>query len=121
MRTKVCTKCGMELSLDEFYVDKHSSDGWQSECKRHVIERSEAWRRRNTEKHRAYSLAYAKEHWEEHKARMRRWGKENKEKRFAHVRRFREMNPDAQRAWWSLSFSAQFTNLIYFRLRFTIY
>ena len=33
METKVCTKCGEEKSLDDFYRNKNTKDGRMSECK----------------------------------------------------------------------------------------
>lgn len=33
METKVCKKCGRELTVSEFYKNPHSSDGLHSYCK----------------------------------------------------------------------------------------
>lgn len=33
MKTKVCTTCGIELPITEFYPKKGSSDGYQCQCK----------------------------------------------------------------------------------------
>lgn len=47
METKVCSKCGRELPITEFYALKTSKDGLQSKCKRcHCEATTEAARRR---------------------------------------------------------------------------
>lgn len=49
MSTKVCTKCGKEKSLDEFYADKRNTDGKTSWCKTCSKEKSTSWRSDNRE------------------------------------------------------------------------
>ena len=33
VETKVCTKCGAEKPVSEFYRDKHNRDGFRNRCK----------------------------------------------------------------------------------------
>ena len=48
---KVCTKCGVWKSLDEFCKDKSKKDGRRSDCK----ECQKGYRAKNKEKRRLYS------------------------------------------------------------------
>lgn len=51
METKVCSKCGRELPISEFYALKTSKDGLQSCCKKcHCASTTEAARKRRERK-----------------------------------------------------------------------
>lgn len=49
--SKVCTKCGVEKGLDEFYRDKRSRDGRYSSCKTCETEKHKIARRRRKRLH----------------------------------------------------------------------
>lgn len=50
IETKVCTKCGKEQPIGQFYIDKRSKDGHVSVCRTCVIEAATASRARRCRK-----------------------------------------------------------------------
>lgn len=91
METKVCTKCGRELPLSDFYNNKSKKDGKTSECKYCYKEYSDAnkekikeyqkeYRENNKEKIKDYKKEYNKEYYENNKERRKEYCENNKEK-----------------------------------------
>lgn len=72
--TKICTKCGIEKSLEDFHKDKNTKDGRRSWCK----DCSNQYRRehRNIEKEKEY----AKNHKKESRDRQRKYRERHPEK-----------------------------------------
>lgn len=71
METKVCTKCGRELSLSDFYNDRSKKDGKDSSCKEcrkehleknkeKIKEREKEYYEKNKEKIKDYKKGYQK-------------------------------------------------------------
>lgn len=50
MDSKKCCKCKRELTLDNFYGNVCTQDGYQAECKNCQRARTEAYRNRNRER-----------------------------------------------------------------------
>ena len=50
IKTKVCSKCGRELPLSEFYKKLDSKDGLQSRCKECAIKSSSEYAKKSREK-----------------------------------------------------------------------
>ena len=92
---KTCSKCQLELHLEQFCKDKTKKDGHRSQCKACVSELNKKYREENKEKisehknkyyeeKREKIKEYKKKHYEENKEkineRTRKYYKENKEK-----------------------------------------
>lgn len=100
METKVCKKCGRELSISEFYVHKEMNDGHLSFCKECVRARVHKHREDNIEKIREYdrnrpnkkerskkfqnSIKSNKEKYKRYSIQKNEWAKKNRYKRNAH-------------------------------------
>lgn len=100
METKICKKCGRELSLNDFYVHKEMSDGHLNFCKDCVRSRVAKHREDNIERIREYdrNRPNAKERnreekerikqnpkrYERYKEQKREWRIKNKYKKQAH-------------------------------------
>lgn len=100
---KTCSKCGKELSLDNFYKKKKSKDGLYTECKGCSNERSKAWRKANPEYMNAYKVAWRKANQDRVKAYRVAWRKANPEHVRVHQAAWRKTRLDeeltAVRAW----------------------
>ena len=83
MKTKTCTKCGIEKSLDGFYKMTSSSDGHFSECKVCNGLRRKAWYEQN-------KVAYLE--------KSKGYYRANKEKMNAQINASKKKNPEKQRA-----------------------
>lgn len=59
---KICSKCGKELPLTDFYKDNRATDGRQSDCKSCHCKVSTAWHKKNPEKTKGYARAFNKRH-----------------------------------------------------------
>lgn len=56
IKTKVCSKCGRELPLSEFYKRKVSNDGLQSYCKECAIKMSSEYAKKLRERRTARKI-----------------------------------------------------------------
>ena len=107
---KTCSKCGKELSLDNFYKTKGFKDGLCSMCKRCHNEHSKAYRKANPEKGKARKAAYSKSNPEKIKAYNAAWYEANKEKTKARSAAWHKANPEmvkAAKEKWSKANSEQ--------------
>lgn len=58
MNTKICSKCGIEKSVDDFYVNKNMKDGLQYCCKE--CSKKMALEYKNTDKYKKWLEKYCK-------------------------------------------------------------
>lgn len=58
---KVCSKCGKEKLLGEFYLRRESKDNLQGQCKKCKNEQAREWVRSNSEKNREQARKWRKE------------------------------------------------------------
>ena len=58
MKTKVCTKCKTEKSIEDFFKDKQKSTGYRPDCKVCSIKISTACAKRNREQVNFNNLKY---------------------------------------------------------------
>lgn len=58
METKICTKCGTELPLEDFYKDSRHKDGKQSACKPCVRRTNRKWKSKNKDRVDEYNRQY---------------------------------------------------------------
>lgn len=77
--TKICSKCKIEKSLDQFSPDKKRFLGVASYCKDCNSKLSVDWKHRNREKHNAQGRKWHKDNSEHSRANGKRWREENKE------------------------------------------
>ena len=63
METKVCKKCGKELPVENFSLNRRSPDGRHSECKEcKRLYMKEYWLRKKSKKKEAERLEFEKKH-----------------------------------------------------------
>ena len=70
---KVCSKCGVEKELGEFYKHKKGKFGLQSKCKICSANEMKEWRAKNKEK----VKEYLKEYYEQNKEKLTEQRREN--------------------------------------------
>jgi hypothetical protein len=59
---KICIKCNTSKDINEFYLSKSSSDGYQNVCKKCMNLNSKKYRKDNAEKLKVYHKKYNAEH-----------------------------------------------------------
>lgn len=79
MQTKICTKCGRELSLDNFYKHKDGKYGVVSECKDCYKARAKEYNENNREKISLYRKSYRENNKEKHRLYMKKYREKNRE------------------------------------------
>jgi hypothetical protein len=58
METKICTKCGVEKPITEFYNDKQKPDRHRPDCKKCNIVQCSAWAKRNPSRRKSIMTKY---------------------------------------------------------------
>ena len=101
MKTKVCTKCGEDKPLTEFYRDSRRSDGLTSSCKKCNNFLKAEYRKANPEKMKARDAAYHKANLEKKKAYWSEYYKANQEKLKAYWAEYYKANPEKRKAYWA--------------------
>lgn len=56
METKVCTKCGRELPIENFYINKSLKGGHDNTCKECKNAYAKEWQKKNREKKKARKI-----------------------------------------------------------------
>lgn len=84
---KVCTKCGAEKPLSEFYpdgrpVNKRCGDGRLALCKKCKNTRNKNWTLANKAHHTTLVKRWASENKERHYAKSKQWRADNRERAF---------------------------------------
>lgn len=92
--TKICTKCGVEKGLGEFWVKRNSKDGRNPACKACVNEYHRAYREKNQEKTKEQSRAYKRRNADKVKEQARAYREKNPEKVKEFGRVWREANAE---------------------------
>jgi hypothetical protein len=91
METKVCTKCGVEKKINEFYNVPRGKFGVTGQCKECIKQQrretnflrkshKQKWEKENKEKIKEQHRIYFQEHKEEYLNRQRKYRAENKDK-----------------------------------------
>ena len=88
MKTKVCTKCGRELPLSDFYNNKSKKDGKASDCKYCYKEYNEANKEKIKEKR--------KEYYEKNKEKFKEYYKNNED----HHKKYYEKNKERKKEYY---------------------
>ena len=97
MSTKVCTKCGAEKPLSEFYKSKATKDGLQFACKDCYKEYARKYYIENREKLKEEALKYRTENPEKVRESNRKWQAKNPEKVLKYNRKWQAENPEKVR------------------------
>lgn len=100
MDRKVCSRCGVECSIDFFYKDNRTKDGLQGACKDCQRRSSNDYKRRNREKMNEYGRMWYQGNKGKYAEWCRSWQDNNKEKYLENQRRWRKRNPDKVKAIW---------------------
>lgn len=91
---KVCTKCGLEKSIDDFHVRRRSHDGRMAQCKDCVNARIRANYASDPQKKIAKTRRYHLDHPEWSKETLREWHAAHREERAAKVRERLATDPE---------------------------
>ncbi len=79
MTYKVCSKCKVEKTLDEFYKDLRNKDGKSSNCKECHAVNAANWKANNPEKVRLIQKAYYAKNAEKRRDAAKKWVSKNRE------------------------------------------
>lgn len=80
METKVCTKCKIEKTFDEYYKKKGCSNDLNSYCKKCHLELKQKFRKENPEKYKEQSKVYYEKTKLIQNEKKKIWIKNNREK-----------------------------------------
>ena len=97
IETQVCTKCGLEKPLSEYYFKK-DTNSYRRDCKECAKKRRRTRYHANPEKERAKSKAYYRANPEKGRAYSKAYYRANPEKGRAYVKTWRDANPERWRA-----------------------
>ena len=114
MKTKICSKCKIELpaTAKYFYRRKRARDGLNSNCKKCSAKANKKWRRAHRDERSAYdkqwyeknkeyrkekARQYYRENKEHCKKRMKRYYQENKEYLKKDIKRWKKENPEYEK------------------------
>jgi len=92
MKTKICGKCGIEKSTDEFSKEKSNKDGFQYECK----ECQKKYRQENSIRIKSMIKKWEENHKDYHKNYNKSYNSPNKEKYKKHRKERYEKNKDKE-------------------------
>ena len=102
---KKCNNCGLEKPISEFYKNKRSKDGLQSNCKScvkayYVANKDErkAYREANKDEIKDYQKAWYEANKDERKAYKKAWYEDNKEKIKDYRKAWYEANKEKRNA-----------------------
>ena len=98
--TKVCSRCGKEKGLGEFYAKKKSRDGKTSHCKVCHDAWTKSWRLANPEKDRESARRRYAANPEGMREKRRKWGMANPEKLKEQRRKWRAANLEKDREYY---------------------
>ena len=87
---KTCSKCQLELHLEQFSKNKTKTDGIQNKCKECEREYKKKYYEENKEK----VSERMKKHYEENKEERKKYYEENKEKVSERMKKYREENKE---------------------------
>jgi len=91
MMTKICTKCGLERDLEEFYNVKNYKNGKASACKLCYTKYSKKYYNLNIDVKKEYSKKYRKTHKEKRKKYDKEYHKIHKEERNKCSKKYRKI------------------------------
>lgn len=96
MLTKLCTKCKIEKSLNEFQMNKARTDGKQSSCRNCRSIHNKKYREENSEKVKIRHKKYR----ETHKAKSKKYRDENKDKRKIYIKKYNQEHKEERKKYY---------------------
>jgi len=97
--TKICTKCNLTRSLDDFYNSSSIHGGKRARCKECTLGDNKKWAEKNWEKVREKACRYEKNHPDRVRKRKRKWREANLERAKETSLRWRKNNPEKIREY----------------------
>ena len=97
MQTKICSKCGRELPLDNFYKNKSKKYGVEGECKDCFKARVKEYYEQNKEKISLRTKEYQEKNKEQIKLDKKEYYEKNKEKLSLQKKEYYENNKEARK------------------------
>lgn len=94
MLTKVCTKCGIEKTVDCFSKQRAGKYGVTSTCKPCNVAQNKHWQQTNREKAAASSRRWQQTNPEKVTSQRKIWKQANPEKVAAQQKRWKQRNPE---------------------------
>lgn len=91
---KICTKCGIEKSLDDFYAERYHKDGKASWCKMCKEIAKKQWRESNLERIRKVYKEYRQRNKQKRNEYSKQWRESNAEKRKIYQKQWNSNNPE---------------------------
>ena len=79
MKTKICTKCGVEKSINEFYFRNKNEKTYRNQCKVCCNKANKEYNEIHKSQMKQYYKKYREEHAEKHKKYAKEYYKEHKE------------------------------------------
>lgn len=95
--TKVCSKCGEERDIEQFYVDKYAASGRRSDCKPCNLRRVKAYHKAHTVERKVYTSRRYAENREALLAQQKVRYFAHQEDRLAYAAEYREKNKELLR------------------------
>ena len=96
--TKICTKCGEEKSLEEFYKDRRRKDGFYPQCKICLKKYQRKYKEQNRDKYLEHSKKYQRKYREQNRDKRleenRKYYEQNRDKRLEYSKKYHEQNQD---------------------------
>lgn len=92
MKSKVCTKCGVEKPVDGFHVESRRKDGRKNQCKKCVAALNKEHYNRNREQNLERSLEYYQRNRKQAIEYQQRYRQHNKEKKAKYNRDYFQQN-----------------------------
>ena len=80
MATKICSACGIEKDISEFYRDKRTKDGLYSNCKKCQNYYTYAWAKRNRGRISEYNKKWREKNQDVVKCMVKKWQSKNKDR-----------------------------------------
>lgn len=93
-QTKICTKCGIEKTLNEFYPHAGCRFARGSACKSCESKRTKKWVKENPEKQQKRTRKWYKQNFEKEQKRSQRWYQANLSRKRKTTQQWRKNNPE---------------------------
>lgn len=87
---KTCSICKAGKSIEEFGIDKYSSDGYRHSCKNCESTRSKQSRKPLSEKQKKQRITYSKEYYKQNKERIKESSRNNASKNKERVKEYKK-------------------------------
>ena len=96
METKICSKCGLEKNLSEFYKRKETKDGYRSDCKKCFNKNGLIFRQKNQKKIKERKQEYFQKNKKFLLEKKQNWRKNNPEEYKKQTKNYWDKTKDIQ-------------------------